>query len=80
MLLGGGERCRLSDSREVDGALAGTAAPVGTTGRSDSGEDAPGRLGSEVRQLACCSQHLQEYIIYLLSKKARKYIHRWPLG
>lgn len=35
MLLGG-ERCRLPGSRGVDGALAGTAALVGTMGMSDS--------------------------------------------
>lgn len=84
----GGERCCRGEVRgaacltagKLTGALAGTVAPVGTTGRSDSGEGAPGRPGSEVRQAACCSQRLQEYIIYLLSKEARKHVHRWPLG
>ena len=34
MLLGG-ERCRLLGSRGADGALAGTAAPVGSMGMND---------------------------------------------
>lgn len=68
----GGERCRLPGSRGVDGALAGTAAPVGSMGMSDSEKGAPWRPGSGVRQLACCSQSLREYIILLLSEGSRE--------
>ena len=44
MLLGG-ERCRLPYSGGVDGAVAGTAAPAGSMGMSDSERRAPRRRG-----------------------------------
>lgn len=69
---GGGERCWLPGSRGVDGALAGTAAPVGSMGMTDSEKGAPWRLRSGVRQLACCSQSLREYIILLPSEERRE--------
>ena len=57
-----GERCWLGGSREVDGASAGTSAPVVAVVVSDSEKGASCRPGSGVRQLACCSQSLQSLI------------------
>jgi len=76
----GGERCLLLGSRGVDGVLAGTAAPMGSAGMSDSEKDAPWKPGLGVRQLACCSPSLWENIILLLSEEAEKYIRRWLRG
>lgn len=75
-----GERRRLLGSRGVDGALAGTAAPVGSIRMRDSEKGAPWRPGSGVRQLACCSSSLWDYIISLLSEEAGENIHRWLQG
>lgn len=62
----------------VDGALAGTAAPVGSMAMSDSDKGAPWRPGLGARRRACCSPALQEYRILLVSQEGRR--HRWLQG
>lgn len=50
---------------------------LASMGMSGRGKGAPWKPGLGVRQLACCSLSLQEYIILLLSEEAEEYMHRW---